>query len=62
MAQIALKGSACPAFELFEQLSVLRDVRLRHDTDREDAALLPIPFDLSERKTFRRSGPGFPLW
>jgi len=48
MAQIALEGSACPAFELFEQLSVLRGVRLRHDTDREDAAFLPIPFDLSE--------------
>jgi hypothetical protein len=53
MAQIALKGSACPPFELFEQRSVLHGVRLRHDTDREDAALFPIAFDLSERKTFR---------
>jgi len=46
MTQIALERSACLAFELFEQRAVLRGVRLRHDTDREHAALLPIPFDL----------------
>jgi hypothetical protein len=48
MAQIALEGSACPALELFEPRSVLRGVRLRHHTDREDAALFPIPFDLND--------------
>jgi len=53
MAQIALERPARPPLELFEPPAERRGLGLRHDADREDAALLPILFDLGRCQTFR---------
>src|SRR5271155_4764115 len=53
MAQIALERPARPPLERLEPPPQLRGLRLGHDTDREDAALLPILFDLVRRQTLR---------
>jgi hypothetical protein len=60
MAQIALERPARPPLERLEPPPQLRGLRLGHDTDREDAALLPISFDLGRRQTLRhRSSPHY---
>jgi hypothetical protein len=53
MPHIALERPARPPLELYEPPAELGGLRLGHDTDREDAALLPILFDLGRRQTLR---------
>ena len=53
MAQIALERPARPLLERLEPPPQLRGLRLGHDADREDAALLPILFDLGRCQTFQ---------
>ena len=53
MAHIALERSARRPLERLEPPPELRGLGLGHDTDREDAALLPILFDLGRCQTFR---------
>ncbi len=53
MAHIALERPARPPLERLESPPELRGLRLAHDTDREDAALPPVLFDLGRRKTLR---------
>ena len=55
MAHIALERPARPPLERLEPPPELRGLRLGHDTDREDAALLSISFDQGRRKTRHRS-------
>jgi hypothetical protein len=51
---IALERSAPrPPLERLEPPTEFRGLGLGHDTDREDASLLPILFDLGQRKTLR---------
>jgi hypothetical protein len=52
MAQIALERFASPPLELLEPRPVLRGVRLRHDTDWENAAFFLILLNLGRGKTF----------
>jgi hypothetical protein len=53
MAQIALERPARPLLERLEPAPELRGIRLGHATDREDAALLSILFDLGQCQTLR---------
>jgi hypothetical protein len=52
MTQIALEGFAGLPLELLEPRPMLRGLRLRHNTDREDTTLLPILFDLCRQEKF----------
>jgi hypothetical protein len=53
MAHIALERRAGAPLERLEPPSEVRRLRLGHDADREDAALLPILFDLGRCQTLR---------
>jgi hypothetical protein len=53
MAHIALERPARPPLERLEPLPERRGLHLGHDTDRENAALLPILLDLGRRQTLR---------
>jgi hypothetical protein len=53
MAHIAVERPARPPLERLEPPPELGGLRLGHDTDREDAALLAILFDLGRRQTLR---------
>jgi len=54
MAQIALERPAGPPLERPEPNAERRGLRLGHDADREEAALLPMLFDLGRRQTLRQ--------
>jgi hypothetical protein len=53
MAQIARERPARPPLERLEPPAERCGLRLGHDADREDAALLPILFDLGLCQTLR---------
>ncbi len=53
MAHIAVERPARLPLERLDPPPQLHGLHLRHDTDREDAALLPILFDLGQRETLR---------